>query len=84
MEGEEREKAKQLDRLMRAIERVYHNPSHIIWRGFLIGLASGVGGVIGVALVIGLLGFLVRALGGLPVIGQWLINVQHNLPTERL
>ena len=77
---EEEYKAEQLERLLRAVERVYHRPGQIVWRGFLIGLASGAGGVVGAVLIVILIGFLIRWLGGLPVIGEWLINVGRQLP----
>jgi len=66
---------KQLERLLRAIERIYHRPGLLIWRAFLFGLASGIGGVIGAALIVTLLGYLIRLLGGPPAIGDWLSNV---------
>ncbi len=69
---DEKEGQKNLERLIKAIDKAYHNPGPLVWRGFLIGLASGVGGVIGIAIIIGLLGLLVAALGGVPVLGELL------------
>ncbi len=68
-----------LDRLVRAVDKAYHHPGPLVWRGFLIGLASGLGATIGVALVLALFGFLLRELGGLPFIGDWLQGVGDNL-----
>lgn len=68
MDEEKQDKA--MLRLAMAIEKAYHNPGFLIWRGFLIGLASGIGGVIGVAFIIVLLGLMVSSLGGVPVIGE--------------
>jgi len=73
---------KLLERLLVSVDRAYHQPKLLIWRGFLIGLASGAGGIIGAALVIALIGLLIRVFGGLPVIGEWLVNVGQKLPTE--
>lgn len=71
----EREGMKGLDRLVRAVDKAYHHPGPLIWRGFLIGLASGLGATIGVAIVLGVLGFILRELGGIPFIGDWLQGV---------
>ncbi len=79
MTPSEKEGVKSLDRLLKAIDRAYHNPGPLVWRGFLIGLASGLGATLGAALVIGSLGFLLRELGGLPFIGDWLQGVGDNL-----
>lgn len=68
------------ERLARAIDRVYGNPWMLIKRGFLIGLASGVGGVIGAALIIILLGYLVSKLGGTPLIGDFLQEINQSIP----
>lgn len=48
-----------------------------------MGLLSGLGATVGVAIVIALLGFLIRELGGLPVIGDWLNDVGRFLPKSR-
>lgn len=68
-----------IERLTAAIEKTYHNPRVLIWRGFLIGLASGLGATIGVAIVLALLGLFVREFGGLPVIGQWLQGLNSSI-----
>jgi|GEM_PF-1226767 len=75
----EKEGMKNLDRLIRAIDKAYHHPAPLIWRGFLIGLASGLGATIGVALVLAALGFMLRELGGVPVIGEWLQGIDTTL-----
>lgn len=67
---DQQEKDKILDRLVISIEKTYHHPGRLILRGFLIGLASGIGGTLGIALVIILLTLLVGKLGGIPVIGE--------------
>lgn len=75
----EKEGMQNLDRLVKAIDRAYHHPGPLVWRGFLIGLASGLGATIGVALVLTILGFILRELGGIPFIGEWLQGVGDNL-----
>lgn len=75
----EKEGMENLDRLVRAIDKAYHHPGPLVWRGFLIGLASGLGATIGVAVVLALVGFVLRELGGIPVIGDWLQGVSNTL-----
>jgi hypothetical protein len=79
MSREEKEGMANLDRLVSAIDKAYHHPGPLVWRGFLVGLASGLGATIGVALVLALLGFILRELGGLPIVGEWLQGVGNNL-----
>ncbi|MEX0594815.1 MAG: DUF5665 domain-containing protein [Patescibacteria group bacterium] len=67
-------------RMALAIEKIYGSPKELIKRGFLIGLASGVGGVIGAALIIILLGYLVSKLGGTPLIGDFLQEINRSIP----
>lgn len=80
MELSEQEKQKHVERLIRAIDKTYHHPGYLMWRGFLIGLASGLGATIGVAIVLALSGFILRELGGLPVVGDWLNSIRSSLP----
>lgn len=79
LSADEKEGIKNLDRLLRAVDKAYHHPGPLVWRGFLIGLASGLGATIGVALVLATFGFILRELGGLPVIGEWLQGVGDNI-----
>ena len=76
----DKEKAQRLDDLLDAIDKTYHHTGRLAWRGFLLGLASGLGTTIGVALVLTILTFLLRELGGVPVIGQWFNSVGAILP----
>ena len=79
LDPHEKEGMENLDRLVKAIDRAYHHPGPLVWRGFMIGLASGLGATLGVALVLGILGYFLRELGGLPFIGDWLQGVGNNL-----
>lgn len=67
---DQQEKDKVLDRLASAVDKAYNRPGMLMWRGFLIGLASGIGGTIGIAIIIVLLTLLVGQLGGIPIIGE--------------
>jgi len=71
---------KQIDMLITAIDKAYHKTSYLVWRSFLIGLASGLGATLGVALLLGLIGYVLRELGGLPFVGNWINNFSTTLP----
>ncbi|KKU43820.1 MAG: hypothetical protein UX60_C0016G0007 [Berkelbacteria bacterium GW2011_GWA2_46_7] len=77
---EEEKKSEHVERLIAAIDKTYHHPGYLAWRGFLIGLASGLGATVGVAIVVGIVGLLIRQFGGLPVIGDWLNDLGRILP----
>lgn len=51
----------------------------LVWRAFIRGVFAGLGGVIGATLMVGLLAWLLHALGGLPVIGHYLNGVQQTI-----
>ncbi len=70
----------QIERLIHALDKFYGKSSHAIKRGFLVGFASGIGGVLGAALIIILLGFLVSKLGTIPFIGEILQKIDQSLP----
>ncbi|MBI2448113.1 hypothetical protein HYV44_00935 [Candidatus Microgenomates bacterium] len=42
---------------------------------FLRGTAFGLGTIIGVALVVTILTYIIRSFGGVPVIGEWLVKL---------
>ncbi len=75
-----KERNANLARLILMLEKVHGSPRELMKRGFLIGLASGIGGVIGAAIIIILLGFLVSKLGGIPLIGEILQNLNEAVP----
>lgn len=50
------------------------------WLNFSAGLWRGIGGVVGAALAIVLLGYIVSLFGGLPLLGNFLRDVQQNIP----
>jgi len=71
---------KHIELLTHALNKVYGSPGQILKRGFLLGLASGVGGILGAALIILLLGYLVSKLGWVPVIGEILQKFNSAVP----
>lgn len=72
--------SQRLEQLALALDRVYSSPKELMKRGLLVGLFTGIGATIGASLVILAMGLLVRSLGGLPVIGDWLNTVSNSLP----
>lgn len=80
MSVSDEEKVKKFDQLVTVIEKTYHHPGSLMWRSWLVGLMSGLGATLGVAIILAILGFLLRELGGLPVIGDWLNDVSRILP----
>ncbi|MBI2798219.1 hypothetical protein HYX70_02875 [Candidatus Saccharibacteria bacterium] len=54
------------------IAELLHNKRKLFWLNVKTGFVRGFAGVLGAALAIVVIGFLVSALGGLPVIGQFL------------
>lgn len=83
MSVSDEDKVKRFDQLVAVIEKTYHSPGNLMWRSLLVGLLSGLGATFGVAIVLALLGFMLRELGGLPVIGDWLNDVSRILPGRR-
>jgi len=80
MDDQERDKT--LNRLAIAIDRVFQKPGRLIWRGLLIGFASGVGGILGAAFIILVLGYLVSHFGGIPLIGDFLQRIGNAVPSN--
>jgi hypothetical protein len=54
-----------------------------IWGSFVRGIFAGLGGVIGASLVVALLLFVLRYLGGAPVVGHFFQTVSHNIHTGK-
>lgn len=78
----EDEKLEHIERLIAAIDKTYHHPGYLAWRGFLIGLASGLGATVGVAIIVAVISILIKQFGGLPVIGAWLNDLGQILPKQ--
>ena len=60
-----------------------HNRRKFAFLNFRAGLYRGVGGVIGAALAIVLLGYLVYLLGGVPLIGTFFRDIQNSVPSSQ-
>ena len=63
---------KTLERLARAVEKAYQEPKRLMMRGFLLGIATGLGATVGVAVILAILGSIIRMFGGLPWLTDWL------------
>lgn len=64
-----------LVKLTKAVNLVYEQPRKLFIRQFFLGLFYGLGTTIGVAVVLALLGYFVKLLGGLPIIGDWVNSI---------
>ena len=77
---DEKESQKLISQLVYAIDKAYHRTGYLMWRSFLTGLMSGLGATVGVAIVLTLLGVIIKQFGGLPIVGSWLDYVGRILP----
>lgn len=50
---------------------------HSMWRGFLIGVASGLGAVIGATIVLGTILFILSRLDFVPFIGSYIAEITN-------
>jgi hypothetical protein len=57
------------------INELLANQRKLTWMNIKVGMLRGFGGVIGAALAILIIGFLVAELGGLPIIGEFLQKI---------
>ena len=71
---------RKMDRILEKLKRVelqeftnyLHSPWRILWAKFLAGTARGLGFILGVALVLTIVGFiLTRVLSQIPVVGEF-------------
>lgn len=55
-----------------AINELLHKPTKLFWLNFRTGFTRGFSGVLGAAVAIVIIGFVVALFGGLPYIGDFL------------
>ncbi len=79
----EEEKAEMLNRLALAVNTVYLRPKKLFARAFFMGIFSGLGATIGVAVVLALIGLIIKEFGGLPVVGQWITELGRVIPAKK-
>lgn len=79
VEKTERE-VKKMDKILEKLKRIelqeftnyLHSPWRILWANFLAGTSRGLGFIIGVALVLALVGFVVtKILSQIPIVGEF-------------
>ena len=58
-----------------AINELLHKPAKMFWLNFRTGFTRGFAGVLGAAVAIVVIGFLVVHLGGAPLIGEFIQKV---------
>lgn len=58
------------------LNELLHNKRKLFWLNIQTGFVRGVAGVVGAAIAIVLIGFLVTKLGGLPYIGDFLQSLE--------
>jgi hypothetical protein len=46
-----------------------------IFRNFVLGIASALGATVGLAIILAILGVIIRAVGGLPVVGEMFLKL---------
>jgi uncharacterized BrkB/YihY/UPF0761 family membrane protein len=71
---------KLIKNLTRALDKFWESPRRTFWRQFYLGIGYGLGATIGVAITLTILGYILRSLGGLPFIGEWLTEAGQTLP----
>lgn len=71
---------KHLEHLIGALDKIYGRPSEIFKRGFLLGIAAGMGWIIGATFIVLLLGFMISKLGGVPFLGEILEKINNAVP----
>lgn len=65
------------------ILEILKNKRKLLWLNFKAGFVRGFAGVIGAALAIVLIGFVVAKLGGLPVIGEFIKQIGDAVKTAK-
>lgn len=65
-----------IERLIRSLDRAYHNPGQLLWRSFLQGMMAAIGAVVGTALIGALSVYLFQILGGFTVVKNSVQNFE--------
>lgn len=58
---------------------VYRGKGELMLANLLGGLAWGVGSVLGATIIVAVILFLLNALGGLPIIGDYITNIAESI-----
>lgn len=63
----------------KGVVTVYRSKGQLFLANFLGGLAWGLGSVLGATLIVALMLFLLNALGGLPLIGDYITDIAESI-----
>jgi hypothetical protein len=58
------------DKFVAALDRAYHRPFVMMWRGFLYGIATALGATVGAGIVLVILFYILRSINFAPFITQ--------------
>jgi len=61
----------------------YTSPRKLLWTNFLAGLSRGLGLTIGTAIVLGLLGYILKQFLSIPIIGDYIGQIVDYVNTYR-
>jgi len=73
-----------IERLSANLRKLIENDHKTYFRSFALGVCYGLGATIGVAVVLATLGFVLRSLGGLPMVGDWINGLNQNLQNTNI
>jgi hypothetical protein len=76
--------SKALEKLARNVDKLANGGFRIYCRYFMLGICYGLGSTVGVALVLVLIGYALRSLGGLPFVGSWINGLSQNLQNSNI
>lgn len=64
-----------LERLVKAVERAYDNPSRMMWLNFWSGVAKGLGTTVGAAVIVIITGWILTKAGVFDDVKSWLESI---------
>lgn len=76
--------SKALEKLAKNVDKLAGGGFGIYCRYFFLGICYGLGASIGVALVVTVIGYALRSLGGLPFVGEWINGLSQNLQNPNI
>ena len=76
MKSRKPEKWSQLDKFIRAVDRVYPTPRELMGKSFLQGISFGLGTTIGVSIILGVLTYMIANLKTVPLLREIITQTQ--------
>ncbi|MBU6388903.1 hypothetical protein KGQ71_00105 [Patescibacteria group bacterium] len=68
-----------IERLVQAVDLAYHHPWRMMWRSFWSGFMTAIGAMVGTVIIVGLLGYMFHALGGIELLRPSIDKLQNML-----